>query len=98
MSAVAVRRSRTELASRAAELRATGLVYREIAQELGISRSYASTLISDPDDAQARARKASYRRPCPECGTLMDGSNGRGPNAARLCAKCAAVAKRGGKT
>jgi hypothetical protein len=44
------------------------------------------------DRVDARARKESYRQPCPDCGTLMDGSNGRS-GAPRLCAKCNAAAQ-----
>lgn len=89
MTAVAVRRPRQVLAVRAAELRAEGLLLREIAVKLGISRQYAAELVDDPDGAKARAKKDSYRRPCPECGTLMNGANGRGVDAPRRCAKCA---------
>ena len=80
--------NRSVLAARAVVLRAEGLLYREIAAELGVSQTYAQALVTDPDGSQTRARKDSYRRPCPSCGKPMDGSNGRGPNAAKRCVEC----------
>jgi hypothetical protein len=68
--------ARLERAARARELRAAGCDYKTIAAELGVSRSYAGELVTDPDGSQARARKASYSRPCPECGKPMYGGDG----------------------
>lgn len=77
---------RRALADRIRGLRGEGLTQIAVARRLGISRSYVSDLERDPDGLLAAARKDSYREPCPECGTLMDGSNGRkGPS---LCATC----------
>lgn len=42
MSTLTVRRSRADLAAEVARLRADGLLQREVAELLGISRSYAS--------------------------------------------------------
>jgi hypothetical protein len=81
--------SRAALAYRAAELRRSGLLQREIAERLNISRSYASELLADPLGRTAIVRKDRFRKPCPDCGALMDGSNGNGLNASRHCAKCA---------
>jgi Homing endonuclease associated repeat len=86
--------ARLELAARAAEMRATGAPQRKIAAALGISRSYADALLNDPDGSAARARKDGYRRPCPDCGKLMAGSNGFGAFAPKRCRKCAAEASR----
>jgi len=84
---------RLALATEVARLRAApfSLTHRVIGNRLGISTSYASELDCDPDGAKTRARKDSYRRPCPNCGKLMDGSNGR--NGPKLCKDCAAAAQ-----
>lgn len=68
---------RLELADRAARMRSTGAPILVIADVLGISRSYASALLTDPDGSQARARKDRYRGACVECGAPTSGSNGR---------------------
>jgi len=80
---------RAQRARAAAELRAEGLTAREIAERLAVSPNYAHSLLSDPDGAKDRARKDSYRKPCPNCGRLMTGSNGNGPDAPSLCRECA---------
>lgn len=79
--------ARLELAEKVAELRARGLTYREVAAELGISRSYASELAADPDGLRAAARKDSYAGVCEECGARTDGSMGPG-KAPSLCDVC----------
>lgn len=79
---------RLELARRAAELRDAGLTHRQIAQRLGISRSYANELLLDPDGSKARARKDGYRQPCPECGRPMGGGDGPAGTPER-CESCA---------
>lgn len=78
---------RLALARRAATLRAEGLVYREIAERLGVSRSYTSELIQDPDGSRARARKDGYRGECIDCGAPTSGSDGRGKAPSR-CDSC----------
>jgi transposase len=82
--------TRAERAAEAAELRARGLLYREIAERMGISISYAQDLISDPDGSRVRARKDSYRGACEICGKATDGSAGRGA-APRFCNRCSAA-------
>ena len=87
--------SRIERAEQALALRAQGLLQREIAAELGISRSYASSLLADPEGVKDKERKDSYRKPCPQCGELMGG--GEGPNSEKfpkLCYQCAPLATR----
>jgi hypothetical protein len=69
--------SRAELAQRVAELRSRGLLHVEVANRLGISRSYAAELATDPDGIKARSRKDAYRGSCEVCGAPTDGSNGR---------------------
>lgn len=78
---------RLALAKRAADLRAQGLLQREIQAELGISRSYASELLRDPDGSLARARKDSYAGVCVGCGGPTSGNDG--PNRPpERCASC----------
>ena len=91
------RPSRTVLAQRAQELRAAGLLQREIAVRLGVSRSYVAALYNDPDGAKARARKDSYRGTCESCGAPTDGSNGRGaaPTRCDPCYRIAVAAQHG---
>lgn len=87
-------RTRAELARTVALMKQHGVSDAFIAGELGISRSYVNDLLLDPDGAKGRARKESYRRPCPgyggPCGKLMTGCNGHGPDAPTLCAECMA--------
>lgn len=80
---------RVALTVRAEELRRDGLTAREIGETLGISRSYAAELLDDPDGEKGRARKDSYRQPCPHCGEPMTGSYGIA-GAPERCAACAA--------
>lgn len=80
--------ARLALARRAAGLRSQGLLWREIADTLGISRSYAQALVDDPDGAKSRARKDSYQGSCVDCGGPTSGSEGRERTPER-CAACA---------
>lgn len=79
------KRSRLQLAGRAAELRAEGRLQREIAELLGVSRSYAASLLADPDGTKDRERKKQYGGTCLTCGAATDGGNGRA-KAPRYCA------------
>lgn len=65
-----------------------GLNYREIGYRLGLSRSYVSTLFSDPDGSKDRARKESYGGTCGSCGGPTYGGSGRA-KAPKFCAQCA---------
>ena len=38
-----------------------------------------------------RCRKAQYSSPCVDCGAPTNGSDGRGPNAAKRCQKCSST-------
>jgi hypothetical protein len=86
--------SRAESYTQVKTLRDQGLNGMEIARRLGFGNTYVYDLLNDPCGEKLVARKNGYRRPCPNCGTLMDGSNGNGPNAARVCATCAPDAYR----
>lgn len=83
----AVTDKRLQLAARVRELRDRGLTHREVAEQLGISRSYAATLDTDPDGTKARARKDSYRGTCARCGGATTGSEGPSarPTHCRTC-------------
>ena len=81
--------TRKERARIAVALRELGLTGAEIARRMEISPSYAVSLYSDPSGEAERKRKDGYRRPCPGCGALMDGSEGEGPRAPQLCKDCA---------
>lgn len=63
------------------------LLWREIADRFGISRTYAQSLYVDPDGAKARERKDSYRGTCDKCGNQTTGAYGR-RSAPTLCASC----------
>lgn len=79
---------RAERAAQVAELRAQGKLFREIAEELGLSQSYAAGLFSDPTGSIDRARKDSYSGTCQECGRATTGSDGPAL-APKLCNHCA---------
>lgn len=88
-----VTESRRRLAERAQALRGEGKLLREIAVELGVSRSYASALAGeDPLGAKSRVRKDGYRGECEECGGPTDGSNGLSGVPA-LCWECSHAAQ-----
>lgn len=60
---------------------------REIADELGISRSYAASLTHDPDGSKERERKARYAGVCEDCGGPTSGHDGRA-QAPKRCRDC----------
>ena len=68
--------------------RRRGESYRLTCEQLGISRTYYYDLLHDPTGAKIKARRDSYRQPCPRCGTPMNGSNGRNGKAPKLCTRC----------
>lgn len=71
---------------RAVELCREGLVLREIAEELGVSVSRAGSLLADPLEHKARARKRRVYGHCADCGCrVYDG--GAVPNQ-RRCQEC----------
>lgn len=77
------------LASQAAELRARGLLHREIADALGISSSYAAELCDDPTGWKSKERKKRYAGACVDCGAPTSGCEGLKPEP--RCQPCAAV-------
>ncbi len=82
--------TRWERAEAAGRLRAGGLKQREIADLMGISRSYTASLLSDPDGSKEGVRKAQYGGDCVDCGKRTDGSNGR-PGAPARCLRCSGI-------
>jgi transcriptional regulator with XRE-family HTH domain len=55
-------------AREAAALRAKGWPLGDIAMRMGISRSYAAGLLSDPDGSKDKKRKEKYAGVCVDCG------------------------------
>jgi HNH endonuclease len=82
------RLTRAERYAQVIALRSRGLLYREIAEELGVSKSCVSEIMRDPDGSALKARKNKLRRPCPTCGALMSGGNGHAKEP-RHCKDCA---------
>lgn len=80
---------RLALAEQAAKLRTRGLTQVKIAERLGISRSYVSELLRDPEGHLARERKDSYGGACIDCGARTNGNDGRNKTPER-CAACRA--------
>jgi hypothetical protein len=70
---------RAALISEVRELRDSGLYWREVAERMGISLSYAEQLYSDPDGTRTRARKMRHTVACLDCGQPcnFDGSRAR---------------------
>lgn len=80
------------LAQHVQNLHSDGMNGTQIANALGYSRSYIASIINDPTGEKNRERRKRYQKPCPQCGTLMDGSNGLGPDAPKLCQRCSTQA------
>lgn len=80
---------RVALAARAAVLRQQGLTLVVIAGRLGISRSYASELICDPDASKRAARRVRYEGTCERCSAVTK-SNGTSKPSPR-CQTCGSV-------
>jgi DNA-binding CsgD family transcriptional regulator len=81
--------TRAEKAAEAARLRAQGLNGVEVAERMGISKSYAYGLLNDPDGSGDRERKSRYDLQCVECGGRVNGTTpgrmiGRDP----VCLRC----------
>lgn len=81
--------TRSERVVEIRRLIAAGHTHAAVAEIMGLSRSTVRNYIYDPSGLKNRTRKDSYRKPCPDCGRLMDGSNGRGPNSSKHCRSCA---------
>lgn len=75
-------------AAAARRLADEGKLHWQIADKLGISRSYTSSLLTDPKGENERRRKARYRGVCSECDGPTTGGNGPGL-APTICNACA---------
>lgn len=76
-----------ERRAEAARLRAEGLLWREVADRLGVAIPTAHAYVADPDGSKSAARKRSYAAACERCGGATDGSNGRA-KPVRVCQAC----------
>lgn len=67
-----------------------GLSQREVAAELGVSRSTVKNILYDPEGTKQRARRRSYGGFCLDCGaaTMSDGTSNPSPR----CGPCAGAA------
>ena len=79
--------SRAERAAEAARLNAQGLNGLEIAAAMGVSRSYAYGLLTDPTGEHDRVRKLRYARACVDCGATIN-TDGRATEPATRCVPC----------
>jgi transcriptional regulator with XRE-family HTH domain len=79
--------TRAENVKKAQDLRAQGLLVREIAERMGVKRSTAQSWLSDPDRSKALRRRARYSQPCIDCGAPTDGSGGFAQRRTR-CSAC----------
>ena len=73
--------------ARARELRAQGMILRDIAADIGVARPTVHQWLTDPDGVKTRARRARYGGQCADCGAPTDGSNGSA-RAPKRCAAC----------
>jgi hypothetical protein len=89
---IAAAPTRAERAREAQRLREQGLYHRQVAEAMGISRSYAAELLNDPTGDAARLRKDRARGRCVDCGepTSWGGGGSRYP-APERCRACRAV-------
>lgn len=79
--------TRLQKAEWAARLHARGFLIKDVAAELGISRSYASGLLRDPTGELDSIRKRQYMGKCEDCGGPTAWKKG---GHARRCKTCAA--------
>jgi predicted transcriptional regulator len=79
--------NRDDRRTRALALRAEGLLQREIAAEMGISRSYVAELLVRPKRISAQEQSERYGKPCRKCGRMTSGSLGRA-RAPEICQPC----------
>lgn len=85
--------ARAEREQEARRLRDSGLLFREIAERMGVAVSTVDAWINDPGGVRLKARKDSYRGECRDCGAQTDGSNGL-DGAPERCHPCTAKWRR----
>lgn len=79
--------TRAERVREAQRLRADGLLFREIAERMGVALSTVDAWLNDPDGSRLRARQASYAGKCDTCGGPTNGHDGPG-RAPTTCLTC----------
>lgn len=79
--------TRAENVAEAQRLRGEGLSVSQIAVQMGVGRSTASTWLADPDLSKQRARHARYGGQCVDCGKPTTGNRGR-EKAPERCSPC----------
>jgi IS30 family transposase len=67
--------TRAEKVAKAQELRRSGLKLREIGEQMGAAVSTVDGWLNDSDGSRLRARKASYRGTCEDCGGPTSGTS-----------------------
>lgn len=80
--------TRAEKVARAQELRAQGLLVREIAEEMGVAIQSVSAWLNDPDRSKEIARKKTYAGTCEDCGAATTGTASGLDRAPRWCKDC----------
>ncbi len=85
---------RAKNAARCAELRAQGMLQREIAAATGLSQSTVSEYLSDPDGTRVAARKRSYDGVCSDCGGRTSGTDGPPAERCNACTRAREHAER----
>jgi len=79
--------------ARVRELRSRGMLQKEIAKEMGVSRNTVSDLLTDPWREKANLRRTKYGGQCERCGAQTDGSRGPAHGAPPLCTNCSRIVK-----
>lgn len=87
-----VKGNRAVLAAEAARLKAQGMNGLQIADALGIGKSYAYELLSDPAGQNVKARKAKYDMKCMDCACRVSGTDG--PRSEPRCQPCASAERK----
>jgi IS30 family transposase len=81
--------TRAEKVAKAQELRRSGLKLREIGEQMGAAVSTVDGWLNDSDGSRLRARKASYRGTCEDCGGPTSGTSSGVAREPRWCKTCA---------
>lgn len=78
---------RAQLLPAITELRAQGLTWKQIAERLNVTWTFAADVFNDPDGSKRRERQKRYEGVCVDCGGPTSGSGGFG-NAPSRCLRC----------
>lgn len=85
-----MKRTRAETVRLINRMYSQGINRNIVAAQLGLAPSTVSNYLSDPTGSKAEARKASYGRPCENCGRITTGCNGK-EQAPKVCGRCLAA-------